>query len=189
MTLDFFAVTDPESPTPSICRPPTTVAGVGFLTSNPCKRWYPGIRPRVSSWFTVISYVETSCFPRMVSSSQGFLTLALGNSPQAQRLDSKPSSADSRLATPGPWALTLAGFMIVLTLATFLGFHFLNFKMSTPAPSGSCHVWSGPPSLVLLLILSEQPQILKTRCFEVLTQEYGGLEHTEHIELDSNKPL
>lgn len=189
MTLDFFAFTDPESPTPSICLPPTTVPRVGFLTSNPCKRWYPGIRPWASYWFTVISYVETSCFPRMVSSSQGFLTLALGNSPQAQCLDSKPSSADSRLATPGPWVLTLAGFLIVLTLAKFLGFHFLNFKMSTPAPLGSCHLWSRPPSLVLLLILSEQAQILKTRCFEVLTQEHGGLKRTEHIELDSNKPL
>lgn len=120
MTLDFFALTDPESPTPSICPPLTTVPGVGFLTSNPCNRWCPGIRPWASYWFTVISYVETSCFPRMVSSSQGFLTLALGNSPQAQCLDSKPSSADSRLATPGPWALTLAGFSPLQNFLVFI---------------------------------------------------------------------
>ena len=48
---------------------------------------------------------------------------------------------------------------------------------------------TGPHSLLLLFILSEQSQVLEKRCFEVLKQEHRGLKHIEHIELDSNKPL
>ena len=122
MTLDFFAFTDPESPTPSICLPPTTVPRVGFLTSNPCKRWYPDIRPWASYWFTVISYVETACFPRMVSSTQGFLTLAFGNSPKLSVwiLSPAPLIQGWRLQAHEYWPWL--GFWLFSPLQNFLVF-------------------------------------------------------------------
>lgn len=47
----------------------------------------------------------------------------------------------------------------------------------------------GPPTPLLLCIPSEPSQVLEKRCFEVLKQEHRGLKRTEHIELDSDKPL